>query len=105
MDALFEVHPRRARYLGEEGLLGLVRAAEQRSQHVMVATGVGTSVMAFLMFLWGHGVAEEPLLPWVEAALRQDPRVDAATAPDARAQRLEQGLFRYRDHLAVLIPS
>lgn len=91
----FEVHSRRALYLGEERLKALVREAVGAARGLGVGTADGVSTVAFLMFTKGHGFATDPLLPWVRSALQNVPGDDEAS----RARRLELGYYAYRKHV------
>lgn len=95
INRLFEVHSRRAGYLGEERMQGLVQRAIAAALRLNVNTADGVSLVAFLMFTKGHGFAEDPILPWAKAALGEEVGQDHW----ARVKRLERDFFAYREQV------
>lgn len=93
IETLTRIYPQRCAYLGEPLLKELVRrGAEVAAQHD-VATDRGIVIVTGMMFTMGHGFAEDPLLPWVSATLR-DP---AIKDPARRVARLERRTQIYLD--------
>jgi hypothetical protein len=95
--AFFDIHARRAAYLGEERLRALVREAVAAAQRLEVATVDGVSMVAFLMFVKGHWFAQDPLVPWARAALVSE----VAGEWDSRAKKLERAFYAYRERLCA----
>ena len=64
-----------------------------------VATDRGIVIATGMMFTMGHGFAEDPLLPWISATLR-DPAIKDSERRVARLERRTQiYLDRAVDHL------
>jgi len=82
--AMRRIHPRFCAYVGEPPLRDLVRRGREAAARLGLGTDAGSALVTGMMFTLGHGFADDPLLPWVRAALR-DPSV---TSPGARVSRL-----------------
>lgn len=80
-DALRSIHPRFCAYVGEPALLDLVARGRREAERLDVATDAGVVLVTALMFVIGHGFADDPLYPWVRVAL-------AEGNPAARVARL-----------------
>jgi hypothetical protein len=93
----FEIHSRRATYLGEERLRALVHRARAAAERLEAATAVGVAMVAFLMFTKGTRFWEDPLLPWAKSALSAELGHDHG----ARAQRLVDAFLGYRKQRAL----
>ncbi len=92
---LHEVYPEKTRYLGEEGMLGVLRSGLALAQRHAVTQPRNRAVFVFLVFVLGHGVADDPLYPWIRSALT-DSRIPD---PDARAARVESRAGVYLDRV------
>lgn len=88
---LSRIYPKRAAYLGEERLLGLIRRAPDEAAKNDVATDLGVVLVTGIMFSTGPGFASDPLYPWIHITLR-DP---AIKSPERRAERLERRIRIY----------
>jgi hypothetical protein len=80
------VYPERCAHVGDAPLRELARRAVAEAARLGVATEVGTGLVVGLMFGMGHGFADDPLFPWVQATLR-DPAIKTAERRVARLQR------------------
>lgn len=88
LEALEQAYPERCRYLGDGPLRRFVdHAAEKAASHGL-DTDRAVNLVAFAMFVLGHGFAEDPLHPWAREAL-------AGTSQ--REPRLRRGLEAYVD--------
>jgi hypothetical protein len=93
VETMARVYPQRCAYLGEPALRGLVRRAVGEAARLDMATLGGVALTTGLMFAMGHGFAEDPLYPWVQATLR-DP---AIKGPERRVARLQRRVEIYLD--------
>jgi hypothetical protein len=91
LDTLTRIYPKRAAYLGEERLLGLIRRAPEEAAKNDVATDLGVVLVTGILFSTGPGFASDPLYPWIHITLR-DP---AIKSPERRAERLERRIRIY----------
>jgi hypothetical protein len=93
LETVARVHLQRAAYLGEAPLRALVHAGAAEATRLGLATAGGVVVTTWLMFALGHGFAEDPLYPWVQATLR-DPTL---AGPEARVAGLRRALGMHLD--------
>jgi len=93
VDTMARVYPQRCAYLGEAALRGLVRRAFEEAARLDMATLGGVALTTGLMFAMGHGFAEDPLYPWVQATLR-DSGIKGA---ERRVVRLQRRVEIYMD--------
>jgi hypothetical protein len=93
--ALRSVYPEKADYLGEQGLSTIVSLGFQTAARHGVQSARGMALLVFLVFALGHGVADDPLYPWVRSVLRDTPIRD----PQDRAARLEARATVYLDRV------
>ena len=96
-DALFRemerIYPRKCRYVGDRPLRALIARGEDLARTHGLTSDRGAALFTALIFVMGHGLADDPLHPWVAKTLR-----DASiTDPDELAERLEA---RARTYLA-----
>jgi hypothetical protein len=90
-----EVHPEKAQYVGEPALRGLIAKALEESGKFNISTGAGVSLILALMFVIGHGCANDPKFPWIAGTLNNPAVVD----PNQRADRLYSKAITYLDHV------
>lgn len=93
--AVWNIHGSRGSYLGEPRLRQLaVEATESARRH-----GLGAArdvvLVALMMFMLGHGFAEDPLYPWVIVTLGDAPGEDMG----ARSRRLNEGFQGYLEQV------
>ena len=91
VDALLLLDPVRGAHLGAARLRGFVRYAAEAANRRSLATDRGIAIVTLMMFVMGHGFAEDPLFPWASATFADTSLAD----PDARVARLERGLATY----------
>jgi hypothetical protein len=84
--AMWEVHPRFCAYVGETRLRDLLRRGREEAARLALMIDGGMVLVTALMFTIGHGFADDPLFPWVRAAL-EDP---ALGSPEARVAGLRR---------------
>lgn len=93
LETIARVHPERFAYLGEPPIRALVRRGPEAAARLDLGTDEGIALTTGLMFAMGHGFADDPLYPWVQATLR-DP---AIKGPERRAARLRRRVGIYLD--------
>ncbi len=90
-------YPQRFDQATDAGMRRLIdRAASAVAATGLPRSGEPVAVMAALMFGFGHEVLNDPLYPWVRAAL-EDPQVPE---PGDRVFRLRDRAVVYLDHVA-----
>lgn len=89
------IFPQKAAYLGEATLKVLIDEGITVAQRYGFATVRHTTLMAVLMFAFGHGCDEDPLYPWISSTLHDERIVDART----RGQRLENKALTWLEHV------
>ena len=95
IEDLRQAYPKKAAWVGEEGLDILARQAVEEARKLGFATRRQAMLLVVLKFAFGHGCSADPLYPWIENTLR-DPRIVDSTA---RAQRLERKARTWLDHV------
>jgi hypothetical protein len=83
---LTRVFPRKAAYIGEEGLTTLIHEAITEARKYCFSTVREIALVTVLMLTFGHGCTTDLLWPWIAQTL-QDEQI---SEPSARAKRLEQ---------------
>lgn len=68
---LTRAYPRRAAYVGEEGLGALIRQGLQAAPGLRLSSEQGTVLLVALMVVFGHGCLEDPLHPWLARTLKE----------------------------------
>lgn len=102
LGALHQVHPNKARIVGDAALLRLVERARLTCRQHRLAGDPPVLLLTGMMFGFGHGIAQDPLYPWVARTLARTP----APAGDVRATQLARKVMIYIDHmLARLAPK
>jgi len=94
---LAHLNARRLEYVDMAGRHALLAAAAAESRRLGLTNASGPPSMLCLMFAFGHGVAGDPLYPWVAGVLSA-----GAPSPDARVDALLQ---RARDFLETMLAS
>lgn len=89
------IHPQQCAYLGDAPLREIVLRARPIAERCGLATERGVALTLALMFAVGHGFAEDPVHPWIEATLR-DPELDTA---ERRVVALERQMKRRIDRV------
>jgi hypothetical protein len=90
-ELLETIHSQKCAYVGRPALKILECDALAAASRYAISTAGGNGVILFLMFAFGHGVADDLLYPWVAATLR-DPSL---AAPGQRSQRLHELMQAY----------
>jgi hypothetical protein len=85
------IFPEKVRYLGEASIYALSDRAKSLSELYSLTSEYGPTVLAGLMFAFGHGVTTDPQFPWVAASLVKDTQ-DAA----ARTERIFRRALTYQ---------
>lgn len=93
LDLMMRVYPERCAYLGEQLLLQFIRGRAELAARYKMATDQGSALVIGMSFAIGHGFAEDPLYPWVQATLC-DPTI---TDPERRVARLRTRVEIYLD--------
>jgi diadenosine tetraphosphatase ApaH/serine/threonine PP2A family protein phosphatase len=91
LQEMHRIFPRRANFIGEEGLTELIREGRAEARKFDLEPGHPE----VLMFAFGHGCTDDPLYPWISRTLR-DARI---VSPSARAERLERKAVTWLDHV------
>lgn len=92
---LARLHPQRNEFVQSEAGHWLVAKAVGESRRLRLGGAAGAPLMMCLMFGFGHGVAEDPLYPWVQRTL-SDPGLDGE-------RRTEELLAKTQAHLAGML--
>lgn len=93
---LEDCYPEKCACVGTEGLRKLIQKAQAITEEHELPEPEGVGVLLGLMFAAGHGVADDPLMPWVGKTLR-DP-----CQPDAR-KRLDRLESKSRTYLRAVL--
>jgi hypothetical protein len=93
--ALRYVYPEKADYLREQGLSTIISLGFETAATHRVQSARGMALFVFLVFALGHGIADDPLYPWVRSALHNILVRD----PHDRAARLEARATVYLDRV------
>lgn len=89
------VYPEKAAYVGDQGILALIRKGMDGARMQRFSTPRGIALVILLMFTMGHGCGSDPLYPWIAQTLRDE----AIKDPSGRAQRLETKALIWLDHV------
>ena len=89
------VFPEKAAYIGNEGLTALIREGRAEACKRRFPSPRGETVLATLMFAFGHGCTADPLYPWIARTLTDERIMD----PPARAERLEKRAVTWLEHV------
>ena len=91
VDVLGKGHPAKARCVGEAAMRRLVAGARQTCARHGLTGDPPVLLLTGMMFGFGHGVAEDPLYPWVGRTLKRVP----TTAEDGRVDHLARKVMIY----------
>ena len=91
--ALYDVYPQKYRYVGESALRILYSQGVEVTRSHAIPDQPGAGLIIALMFGFGHGIATDPLYPWVGACLSDSERAP----PNERLQRLYKKTMTYVD--------
>lgn len=89
---LHQAYPEKASAVGDAGLLALIARARTSAEAFGMGTFRGEILFCVLMFVMGHGFAQDALYPWVVRVVN-DAR--SAAQPEGRVQRLERHALTY----------
>jgi hypothetical protein len=95
-DMLLQLHrlyPQKCSQVGEHGLRALIDGGAREASTHQFPTPRGPALFVLLMFALGHGVAADPLFPWISRTLHDPDIID----PASRAKRLEAKMLVYLD--------
>jgi hypothetical protein len=67
---LHDIYPQKAARAGQRAMETFVARGSMLAKSNAIAGGLGSSIVIILMYLFGHGCAADPLLPWIGQALR-----------------------------------
>jgi hypothetical protein len=84
--ALREIYPEKYAFAGSEALQRLAQRALERAHAAALADGAG--VLLALMYAFGHGVASDPMYPWIRNTLER-----ALPAPQKLARLRSKALL------------
>jgi len=96
--ALHAIDPQRCAAVGEEPLRQLIRHSSAVAAQHRLETSRGTPLVAGMMFMLGHGFAEDPVYPWIRATLREAPGEEPARRVDLLSRRTLDFIDRLRAH-------
>lgn len=91
VDALRLIEPERCAYVGDLLLRQLVRSAPDVAARHDLAPDPGIFLVACILFVCGHGFAEDPTFPWIQSVLHHP----AIKDPSTRAMRLRRRIEAY----------
>ncbi|WP_437668809.1 hypothetical protein [Sorangium sp. So ce131] len=91
LDTMARVYPQRCAYLGEPLLRRLIRRGAETAGRYDLGTDRGVVLITGMMFGIGHGCAEDPLFPWVQATLHDT----AIKSAERRVARLHKRVAIY----------
>ena len=86
-----KVFPEKVRYIGEAPIAVLAARANILSETHRLDAERGPTVLAALMFAFGHGALTDPQFPWIAATLVKDMQ-----NPAARTERLFHRAIAYQ---------
>lgn len=95
LQELIRAFPQKVTYVGEEGMITLIREGRAEAQKYGFPAVRGEAMMVILMFAFGHGCTEDPLYPWMARTLKDERIKDSA----ARAKRLEKKAVTWLDYV------
>lgn len=91
LSGLQRMYPQKYWYVGEPLLRALAGRGIEMAQAYSIASGPGAALLIGLMFGFGHGVATDPLYPWVGRTLKDT----LIQHPQDRVLRLSDKLMVY----------
>jgi hypothetical protein len=84
--AMEHVHPDKYAFVGAPALRDLIAAGTTEATRHGLSESRDVALIIGLMFAYGQGCTEDPLLPWIGATLADE----AAATPALRARKLEE---------------
>lgn len=90
---LRDIYPQKCEYLGVELLQTLVKRAKVLAKEHSITSEKGKALFVALIFVLGHGFANDSLFPWVKTTLEDE----SIVGPNERAERLERKMKIYLD--------
>lgn len=66
---LQSLYPQKARHIGDERMLGLLRQCGTQAAQWKIGTPAGVALVVVLAFLCGSGFGEDPMFPWATEPL------------------------------------
>ncbi len=76
LDMMQRVHPEKFEFVGGRILRVLIGQAQGDAARFQITTPAGVGLLGALMFALGHGIARDPLYPWVHNTLTSPPDQD-----------------------------
>jgi hypothetical protein len=101
LDLISRVYPEKLEFVGRDRLRRLMAVARDEAARSGMATAAGVGLLSGLMFALGHGIARDPLYPWVHATLTHPPAQDAAR----RIERLRRKTRIYLKATLANLPA
>jgi len=95
LQELTRAFPQKVKYVGEEGLITLIREGRAEAQKHGFSALRGEAMMVILKFAFGHGCTDDPLYPWMSRTLKDERIKDSS----ARAKRLEKKAVTWLNHV------
>jgi hypothetical protein len=95
IEAMKDAYPEKFRYIGEAPLRALAARAITEGEKHRIATPVGISFLAGLMFALGHGIVADPKYPFIERTILNPEIKD----PNKRVERTYSKVMIYLDHV------
>jgi hypothetical protein len=95
LQAMAQIFPEKAAYVGEEALGTLTREGSAVARRYQIPNLRGEVLIIAMMFSFGHACADDPLYEWISRTLKDDRIV----GPAARAARLERKALTWLDHV------
>jgi hypothetical protein len=92
---LADIFPRKADYIGQDGLARLVQGGLRVAGQAAWVSPRHQVLVVALMFAFGAGCFMDPLYPWILRTVQAERTVD----PKARAERLERKALTWLDHV------
>jgi hypothetical protein len=95
MREIERAYPEKAAYVGSDALESLLREGVHASAAHGMVSAQAVRIYCWLMFMFGHGCADDPLYPWIARTLNDEKSDD----PAERALRLEKKALTWLDHV------
>lgn len=95
------VYPQKVAYVGRDALVTLIEQGRAEARRFQFPSPRGETLLAVLMFAFGHACLDDPFYPWIYRTLHQDNITD----PEARARRLEKKSLTWLDHVLAVAPK
>lgn len=99
IQAMTQVYPQKAAYVGEANLTRLILEGRNRARASGFNTSRGEVLTMSLMFAFGHGCMDDPLYPWIERTWKGLQGVEA----EGRVKALESKTLVYVDNTVAYL--